>query len=71
MPPLTPHYVERKEANCFLEKALFDEGGAIKPGSKIIVVTGIGGCGKTQLIRKFVERHGERWVARNIFAAIC
>jgi GTPase SAR1 family protein len=36
-------------------KALFDENGRIKPGSKRIVVTGIGGCGKTQLVRKFVE----------------
>jgi tRNA A22 N-methylase len=52
--------VERKEAMSFVENALFDQDDAIKPGAKIIVVTGIGGCGKTQLIRKFVEKHGER-----------
>jgi putative protein kinase ArgK-like GTPase of G3E family len=60
MPPLAPHYVERKEATSFVENALFDQGGAIKPSAKIIVVTGIGGCGKTQLIRKFIEQHGYR-----------
>jgi len=60
MPPLAPQYVERREATSFLENALFDQRGTIKPGSKIVVVTGIGGCGKTQLIRNFVERHGER-----------
>jgi tRNA A22 N-methylase len=60
MPPLTPHYVERKDATEVLENALFDHDGFIKPGSKIIVVTGIGGCGKTQLIRKFVEQHGNK-----------
>jgi len=36
-------------------KALFDENGRVKSGSKRVVVTGIGGCGKTQLVRKFVE----------------
>ena len=41
----------------FIEKALFEDDGAIKSGSKTIVVTGIGGCGKTQLIRKFVEKY--------------
>jgi GTPase SAR1 family protein len=41
----------------FIEKALFNEDGSIKSGSKTIVVTGIGGCGKTQLIRKFIEKY--------------
>jgi tetraacyldisaccharide-1-P 4'-kinase len=69
MPPLAPHYVERKEATSFMENALFDQGGAIKPGAKIVVVTGIGGCGKTQLIRKFVENHKERYVSVEVFSA--
>jgi putative protein kinase ArgK-like GTPase of G3E family len=60
MPPLAAHYVERREAMAYVESALFHQGGAINPGAKIIVVTGIGGCGKTQLIRKFVEKHGKR-----------
>jgi Viral (Superfamily 1) RNA helicase len=56
LPPLNPNYVDRKIPMRFIEKALFDEDGRIKPGSKRIIVTGIGGCGKTQLIRKFIER---------------
>jgi GTPase SAR1 family protein len=41
----------------FIENALFEKGRRIKSGSKRIIVTGIGGCGKTQLIRKFIERY--------------
>jgi GTPase SAR1 family protein len=52
----------------FMEKALFRRNGIIKPGSKRIVVTGIGGCGKTQLVRKFVEIHGDRYVAITVQA---
>jgi putative protein kinase ArgK-like GTPase of G3E family len=57
LPPLTRNYVDRKLPMKFVEKALFEEDGAIKTGSKTIVVTGIGGCGKTQLIRKFIEKY--------------
>jgi len=60
MPPLAPHYVERKEATNFVENALFHQDGTIKSGAKMIVVSGMGGCGKTQLVRNFVEKHGER-----------
>jgi Viral (Superfamily 1) RNA helicase len=56
LPPLAANYVERKLPMKFIEKALFDEGGMIRTGSKRIIVTGIGGCGKTQLIRKLIER---------------
>jgi GTPase SAR1 family protein len=47
----------------FITRALFLQNGNIKPGSKRIIVTGIGGCGKTQLVRKFVEIHGDKYVA--------
>jgi len=57
LPSLTPNYVERKVPMEFIEKALFDEEGRIKPGQKRIIVTGIGGCGKTQLVRNFIEKH--------------
>jgi hypothetical protein len=52
----------------FMVNALFLQNGDIKPGSKRIIVTGIGGCGKTQLVRKFVEIHGNRYVAANLRA---
>jgi GTPase SAR1 family protein len=52
--------VERKEPMDFIMKALFDQDGRVKSGSKRIVVTGIGGCGKTQLVRKFVENNRDQ-----------
>ncbi len=56
---LTPNYVERKAPMEFIETSIFEENGAVKTGSKRIIVTGIGGCGKTQLVRKFIEKHAE------------
>jgi putative protein kinase ArgK-like GTPase of G3E family len=60
LPHLTANYVERKAPTDFIIKALFDENRRIKSGSKRIVVTGIGGCGKTQLVRKFVENNRDQ-----------
>jgi polynucleotide 5'-kinase involved in rRNA processing len=60
LPPLASNYVERKLPMEFVEKALFGEDWEIKRGSKKIVVTGIGGCGKTQLIRYLTEKHMDR-----------
>jgi hypothetical protein len=57
LPPLASNYVERKVPMEFIEKALFGEDGRIKHGSKKIIVTGIGGCGKTQLIRCLIEKY--------------
>jgi len=57
LPPLTRNYVERKLPMEFIEKAVFENDGTIKSGSKVIVVTGIGGCGKTQLIRRFIKKY--------------
>jgi GTPase SAR1 family protein len=54
----------------FMVNALFLQNGDIKSGSKRIIVTGIGGCGKTQLVRKFVEIHGDRYVATNLWGFI-
>jgi GTPase SAR1 family protein len=52
----------------FIERAMFEQNGSVKPGSKRTVLTGIGGCGKTQLVRKFVEIHGDRYVATSLQA---
>ncbi|KIM20911.1 hypothetical protein M408DRAFT_29983 [Serendipita vermifera MAFF 305830] len=60
---LTPNYVERKAPMEFLEKCLFDADGRIKGGSKRVIVTGMGGCGKTQLVRKLIENHGDLFVS--------
>ncbi|KIM20781.1 hypothetical protein M408DRAFT_30107 [Serendipita vermifera MAFF 305830] len=60
---LTPNYVERKIPTEFLEKCLLNADGSTKPGSKRVIVTGMGGCGKTQLVRKFIENHGDLFVS--------
>lgn len=62
MPALTRNYVERKLPLEYLETALFGASDSINEGAKIVVVTGIGGCGKTRLIRSFIEKHGYRSV---------
>lgn len=60
-PPLTPIYVERKIPMESIERILFEADGTVKKGAKMVVIIGLGGCGKTQLIRKLVERHGNRF----------
>jgi hypothetical protein len=40
-----------------IEKAVFEHNRRVKSGSKIIVVTGSGGCGKTQPVRRFIENN--------------
>jgi GTPase SAR1 family protein len=52
--------VERKAPMDSIMKTVFDQNGRIKAGSKRIVVTGIGGCGKTQLVRKFIENNQDQ-----------
>jgi GTPase SAR1 family protein len=48
----------RKEPWEFIEKAMFGvQGVAGTDGPRMLVVTGMGGCGKTQLILKFIQVH--------------
>jgi putative protein kinase ArgK-like GTPase of G3E family len=45
----------------FIRGAIFGTGGLDETtGRKILAVTGIGGCGKTQIIRKFIEEYGDQ-----------
>ena len=44
----------------FIEKAMLGTRVADEP--RILVVTGMGGCGKTQLILKFVHVHKDKYV---------
>jgi len=55
-PPLSPNYVERRTPMEFIEAVLLEADGRVKAGSKVVVVTGVGGCGKTQLIRRLIQK---------------
>ena len=48
----------RKEPWDFVEKAMFDVRDDVDVDEpRMLVVTGMGGCGKTQLILKFAQVH--------------
>ncbi|KIM26748.1 hypothetical protein M408DRAFT_57060, partial [Serendipita vermifera MAFF 305830] len=53
LPPVTSTFVMRKEPWEFIEKAAF--GTEEVDGLRMLAVTGIGGCGKTQIILKFAS----------------
>jgi hypothetical protein len=51
-PEVSPHYVARdKEWNFILHKLVESPA----PGRKILSITGMGGCGKTQLVSYFLR----------------
>jgi len=53
----------RKEPWEFIERAMFDvRDGVDSDEPRMLVVTGIGGCGKTQLILKFIQVHKNKSV---------
>ena len=58
LPPLTDTFVMRKEPWEFIEKILL--GTQDGDSARILVVTGMGGCGKTQLVTKFMHVHQSR-----------
>jgi GTPase SAR1 family protein len=48
----------RKKPWEFVEKAMFDvRDDADNDEPRMLVVTGMGGCGKTQLMLKFIQVH--------------
>jgi hypothetical protein len=51
----------RKEPWEFIEKAIFGIGSSGESeGPRMLVVTGMGGCGKTQIILKFMWVHASK-----------
>jgi hypothetical protein len=51
-PKVSQYYVERKREWKFMVDSIAD---STKPGQKIISITGVGGCGKTQLVSYFLQ----------------
>jgi len=67
LPPALPRptraFVMRKEPWEFIEKAMFDvRNFKDTEEPRMLVVTGMGGCGKTQLILKFAQVHKNKSV---------
>ncbi|KIM23915.1 hypothetical protein M408DRAFT_319259, partial [Serendipita vermifera MAFF 305830] len=62
LPPLTKTFVMRKQPWDFVEKALL---GPRHPkdidGPRMLFVTGMGGCGKTQLMLRFMKEYKSRF----------
>jgi tetratricopeptide (TPR) repeat protein len=59
VPSISPYYVARKNECEIMNRHL-----VVFPGDKrkIFVITGMGGCGKTQMVAYFVERHQNKSV---------
>jgi len=61
LPPLTDTFVMRKKPWRFIEKAMLGpRNSADDSGKRMLLVTGMGGCGKTQIIRKFIQVHSKK-----------
>ncbi|PVF93157.1 hypothetical protein CPB86DRAFT_877372 [Serendipita vermifera] len=62
VPSVSPYYVVRRDEWEVMTSHL-----VVKPKDKrkVFVVTGMGGCGKTQMVAYFVEKHRKKY--RNIF----
>jgi len=58
MPPLTSYFVMRKEPWEKMKRGLLDGDGEKK--QKIMVISGMGGCGKTQLLVHFTTEFKSR-----------
>jgi putative protein kinase ArgK-like GTPase of G3E family len=54
LPSVSTHYVVRKEPFAMMVESL-----VTKPqsGQRIFAITGMGGCGKTQIVSYFVQEH--------------
>ncbi|KIM30831.1 hypothetical protein M408DRAFT_271216 [Serendipita vermifera MAFF 305830] len=63
VPPLTKTFVMRKEPWDFIEQALLKPTNEDTYGQRMLAVTGVGGCGKTQMILKFVRVHGKDFIS--------
>lgn len=62
LPPLTKTFVMRTEPWEVIEKTLLGPKDPEGDGPRMLVVTGIAGCGKTQIMLKFMKVHESKWV---------
>ncbi|KIM19923.1 hypothetical protein M408DRAFT_30808 [Serendipita vermifera MAFF 305830] len=65
LPPVTQTFIMRKEPWEFIEKALIGPRNSFDiERSRMVVVTGMAGCGKTQIILKFMREYQDRFASQ-------
>lgn len=57
IPPVSKTFVKRKQPWEFMEKVIFSEEEEEEEEPTMLAITGMGGCGKTQLVLKFMREH--------------
>ena len=68
LPFLSDTFVMRKDPWEFIQRTMLsvpDTQGRAQ--QNILIITGMGGCGKTQLTRKFIDDYRDRYVSRTLF----
>ncbi|PVF92033.1 FabD/lysophospholipase-like protein [Serendipita vermifera] len=61
LPPLSNHFVLRKEPWDKIVRTIMGEEDTEVQGQRILVISGLGGCGKTQLAIRFAKVFGNRF----------
>jgi hypothetical protein len=56
---VSPYFVVRKEGWAIMEQKLI---GPKLEGPNVFVISGMGGCGKTQMVSYFVQKYQNRYV---------
>jgi putative protein kinase ArgK-like GTPase of G3E family len=59
LPAITPNFVMREGPWNILEQAIL-KGKMKTSGQNVVVVSGMAGCGKTQLCTKFIHQYSSR-----------
>ncbi|PVF92035.1 hypothetical protein CPB86DRAFT_809401 [Serendipita vermifera] len=61
LPPLSKYFVLRKEPWDVIVRTLMGSSGSKLQGQRIVVISGLGGCGKTQLAIRFARVFGSQF----------
>ncbi|PVF95939.1 TPR-like protein [Serendipita vermifera] len=63
LPPLSNHFVMRRDPWDRIINTIMGQGDGEAQGQRIVVISGLAGCGKTQLAIKFAKEFGSRFAS--------